>query len=246
MVGWGNIFGIGTGAVKIMTGIGNKKAAKYIAKQEREAARIQFEVNKKEVERAYKTNLEGVLKGFAVQRAGLIDTMEKASSNLNIQLGERKNIDKENDSFKDDSKKMLESEVQDNLLTMIDQQRFSISELSNQIGMQMYQVGTDFNSTISGINKNKIRADQQANSMIMEGITKIAENAAGANGASGGSVAGGGNEVSNFGVETFKAPQLYNKLTLNTGNSGGSTGFGNTNLTLGNYTFSGTGNKFKW
>ena len=144
MVGWGNIFGIGTGAVKIMTGIGNKKAAKYIAKQERETARVQYEVNKKEVERAYKTNLEGVLKSFAVQRAGLIDTMEKASSNLNIQLGERKNVDKENDSFKDDSKKMLENEVQDNLLSMIDQQRFSINELSNQASMQMYQVGTDF------------------------------------------------------------------------------------------------------
>ena len=246
MIGAGTIIGITAGASLILNGINNKKSSKYIAKQEREAAKIQFEVNKKEVERAYKTNLEGILKGFATQRADLIDTMEKASSNLNIQLGERKNIDKENDSFKDDSKKMLENEVQENILAMIDHQSFSISELSNQMSMQMYQVGTDFSSTISGINKNKIRADQQANSMIMEGITKIAENAAGANGASGGSVAGGGNEVSNFGVETFKAPQLYNKLTLNTGNSGRSTGFGNTNLTLGNYTFSGTGNKFKW
>ena len=244
MVGWGNIFGIGTGAVKIMTGIGNKKAAKYIAKQERETARVQYEVNKKEVERAYKTNLEGVLKSFAVQRAGLIDTMEKASSNLNIQLGERKNVDKENDSFKDDSKKMLENEVQDNLLSMIDQQRFSINELSNQASMQMYQVGTDFNSTISGINKNKIRADQQANSMIAEGIVGIGNNAFDFYEKNFSKSEEGG--VSNFGAETFKPPQLYNKLTLNTGNSGGTTGFGNTNLTLGNYTFSGTGNKFKW
>lgn len=244
MIGAGTIIGITAGASLILNGINNKKSSKYIAKQEREAARIQFEVNKKEVERAYKTNLEGVLKGFATQRADLIDTMEKASSNLNIQLGERKNIDKENDSFKDDSKKMLENEVQENILAMIDHQSFSISELSNQMSMQMYQVGTDFNSTISGINKNKIRADQQANAMIAEGIVGIGNNAFDFYEKNFSKSEEGG--VSNFGAETFKPPQLYNKLTLNTGNSGGTTGFGNTNLTLGNYTFSGTGNKFKW
>lgn len=244
MIGAGTIIGITAGASLILNGINNKKSSKYIAKQEREVARIQFEVNKKEVERAYKTNLEGVLKGFATQRADLIDTMEKASSNLNIQLGERKNIDKENDSFKDDSKKMLENEVQENILAMIDHQSFSISELSNQMSMQMYQVGTDFNSTISGINKNKIRADQQANAMIAEGIVGIGNNAFDFYEKNFSKSEEGG--VSNFGAETFKPPQLYNKLTLNTGNSGGTTGFGNTNLTLGNYTFSGTGNKFKW
>lgn len=244
MIGAGTIIGITAGASLILNGINNKKSSKYIAKQEREAAKIQFEVNKKEVERAYKTNLEGILKGFATQRADLIDTMEKASSNLNIQLGERKNIDKENDSFKDDSKKMLENEVQENILAMIDHQSFSISELSNQMSMQMYQVGTDFNSTISGINKNKIRADQQANAMIAEGIVGIGNNAFDFYEKNFSKSEEGG--VSNFGAETFKPPQLYNKLTLNTGNSGGSTGFGNTNLTLGNYTFSGTGNKFKW
>lgn len=244
MIGAGTIIGITAGASLILNGINNKKSSKYIAKQEREAARIQFEVNKKEVERAYKTNLEGVLKGFATQRADLIDTMEKASSNLNIQLGERKNIDKENDSFKDDSKKMLENEVQENILAMIDHQSFSISELSNQMSMQMYQVGTDFSSTISGINKNKIRADQQANAMIAEGIVGIGNNAFDFYEKNFSKSEEGG--VSNFGAETFKPPQLYNKLTLNTGNSGGTTGFGNTNLILGNYTFSGTGNKFKW
>lgn len=244
MIGAGTIIGITAGASLILNGINNKKSSKYIAKQEREAARIQFEVNKKEVERAYKTNLEGVLKGFATQRADLIDTMEKASSNLNIQLGERKNIDKENDSFKDDSKKMLENEVQENILAMIDHQSFSISELSNQMSMQMYQVGTDFSSTISGINKNKIRADQQSNAMIAEGIMGIGENAFDFYEKNFSKTQEGG--VNNFGGETFKAPQLYDKLVLNVGSSGGTTGFGNTNLTLGNYTFSGTGNKFKW
>lgn len=175
MIGWGNIFGAGVGASLILNSANNKRASKYIASQERESARIQFEINKKEIERAYETNLQGMLKGFATQRLGLFDEAEKASSNLNIQLGERKNIDKENDSFKDDSKKMLESEVQENILAMMEQQNFSLRELINESTMQMYQTGMSLNSTISGINKNKIRADQQANSMLMSGIEKAGD-----------------------------------------------------------------------
>lgn len=246
MVGWGNIFGASVGASMVWNGFNNKKSSKYIAKQEREAARIQFEINKKEVERAYKTNLEGILKGFATQRADLIDTMEKASSNLNIQLGERKNIDKENDSFKDDSKKMLENEVQENILAMIDHQSFYISELSNQMSMQMYQVGTDFSSTISGINKNKIRADQQANSMIMEGAVKAGDNLFefyNKNSPQWSDVITPDfapklsetlekkeylklKGLENFGTSTFKNPPLYKNLIINNG----ITGFDNSNL----------------
>lgn len=213
MQGMGNLFGIGTGASMILNGMNNKKSAKYVAKHERESARIQYEVNKKEVERAFQINLDGVLSSYAGQRADLLDEAKRTASNLNIQLGERKNVDKEMDSFKGDTKKVLENEIEDNMMAMIDSQKFSMDELSTQMSSQMYQIGSNLNQTISGINKNKIRADNQANAMIASGITQIGSNAFEFYGKNWGNEMSVDTEseyqqLSDFGLNTYKAPKL--------------------------------------
>lgn len=170
MVGIGNIFGIGLGATQMLSGIGTMRASGKVASEQRKIAELQYNYNKKEVDRAFKTNLEGVTQAYAKEMSSLFSEAKKTMAQVNISLG-KQNV--ESESFETDIKNEMESDIQDTILSLVDSKKFALDELANQKAAQLYNIGSDYSFTLGKINSNLINTRNQALGQIIGGAFTI-------------------------------------------------------------------------
>lgn len=157
-------------ASSILQGIGGKKGAKYIANAERDIARMQYEYNKKEVDRAFKQNLEDLMKDYANQELKLNEEAKTLLANININTG-KKNVDR--DSYSKDVKNKAINEITDNMTAMVVNKINSIGDLGRGKAAQQYQVDRNYGSALSKINQAQIEANRKANFSIINGIATL-------------------------------------------------------------------------
>lgn len=162
--------GISAGS-SILQGISGSKGAKHIARAERDIANMQYEYNKKEVNRAFKQNLESLMKDYANQRLNAVTEAETMLANININTGNKSNVEK--DSFEHDIKDKASKEIADNMTSMVINQVNDISDLGLMKSSQQYQVDLNYGSAISRINQAKIEATRKAGFNILNGITTL-------------------------------------------------------------------------
>lgn len=173
MVGIGNIFGMGLGATQVISGIGTMRSAGKVASEQRKIADLQYGYNKKEVERAFETNLEGLAQSYTKEMSSLFSNAEKTISQVNIGLG-KKNV--ESESIENDINNELESDIQEAVLALVDSKKFAFDELANQKSAQLYQIGSDYAMAIGKINSDYINARSQAFGQIIGGALNIGKN----------------------------------------------------------------------
>lgn len=220
MLGIGSIFSIASGTGSVIQGLGTIKTAGKISKYQKDIANIQYELNKEQIDRAYDINVEGTLENYVALTTNMLDKAEDTRAALNLQTGNKKNVEKGSDSFTEDSKKVLDQE-QENLMSLVSSKSFELSELANQRNLQLYQLGNNYDNTISNINMAKNQAIQQGIGQITGGIIKSAE--AGYN-------LYQQNSIKDFGVDSY---------------SGFNSGFQSPVLDLGDYTLKGGTTKWQ-
>lgn len=226
MLGIGSIFSIANGAGSVIQGLGTIKTAGKIASYQKDIANIQYDINKQEINRAYDINVEGTLENYVALTTNMLDKAEDTRAALNLQTGNKKNVEKGSDSFTEDSKKVLDQEIQENLMSLVSSKSFELSELANQRNLQLYQLGNNYDNTISNINMAKNQAIQQGIGQITGGIIKSSE--AGYN-------LYQQNSIKDFGVDSYSGD---NTLKFNSG-------FQSPVLDLGDYTLKGGTTKWQ-
>lgn len=153
----------------IFSGVLGTKNAKKIAKTQRETAKMQYEYNKREVERAFNDNLKGLMRNYATQKLNATEEAKTMLSTLNINLG-KKNVEEE--SFKKDIKDKTEKEISDNLTFMVADEIAAIDNLGLMKAAQNYQIGLNYESASSVINQQLIKAKRQNAQKILNGMTQ--------------------------------------------------------------------------
>lgn len=171
---WSTIFAIAGAGSSILNGYNNGKNARKIARIQKETAEIQFEYNKKQVKEAAETNIRGALRQYVGAREELYDKKEKARIGLSFS-SQMKGTEKEDNSYVIDSKNKLNSEFEENLRTLLDNQKNDLYNIEKQGASQMYQVQGDYNNAISNINNTQIKAQQEADKMVTDGFMKLAK-----------------------------------------------------------------------
>ena len=127
MLGIGSIFSIANGAGSVIQGLGTIKTAGKIASYQKDIANIQYDINKQEINRAYDINVEGTLENYVALTTNMLDKAEDTRAALNLQTGNKKNVEKGSDSFTEDSKKVLDQEIQENLMSLVSSKSFELS-----------------------------------------------------------------------------------------------------------------------
>ena len=163
----------GKGLSQILNGFNNSRAAKKIAGIQREIAGMQLKYNKKQAKEATETNLRGMLRQYASARESLYEQKENVRMNLNFK-SQMKGVEKKDNSYITDSKNKLESEFFENMRNTIENQKNDSINISKQGIDQVYQAQGSYNQAITNINGIEIQARQQANQMILNGITDVA------------------------------------------------------------------------
>ena len=161
--------GISAGS-SILQGISGSKGAKHIARAERDIANMQYEYNKKEVNRAFKQNLESLMKDYANQRLNAVTEAETMLANININTGNKSNVEKE--SFEHDIKDKASKEIADNMIFMLDTQKLALDELVNTKIAQTYNLGLNYSNALSSINNREIALKEKYNSQMASGLMK--------------------------------------------------------------------------
>lgn len=163
--------GISAGS-SVLNGINNGKSAKKIGKIQRETAAIQYEYNKKQVKEATEMNIRGALKQYVSARESLYEQKEKVRMGINF-TSQMKGTEKEDNSYMKDSRTKLESEFQENLRATLENQKNDLFNIEKQGIDQNYNVMGDYNSALSNINQTQIKAQQEAQRMVTDGIMKL-------------------------------------------------------------------------
>lgn len=229
MLGIGSIFSIASGTGSVIQGLGTIKTAGKIAGYQKDIANIQYDINKSEIDRAYNINVEGTLENYVALTTNMLDKAEDTRAALNLQTGNKKNVEKGSDSFTEDSKKVLDQEIQENLMSLVSSKSFELSELANQRNLQLYQLGNNYDGVMNNINMVKNQVMQQGIGQITAGSIKAAE--AGYN-------LYQQNSIKDFGVDSYngdyqfnytpsyQAPKLsFGDMKLNGGTLGGEFGW---------------------
>lgn len=167
---FGNIVSSVSGVSSALNAYNNKKATKYIARENRKIAEMQFEYNKEEISRAFDYNLRAVLREQANERVGAINEARTMLANINMNTGNLKNVDSE--SFEHDIKDKASKEIADNMIFMLDTQKMGLEELTNTRIAQTYNLGLDYEKALSSINIKENALNDYYNSKIAEGLTK--------------------------------------------------------------------------
>ena len=167
---FGNIVSSVSGVSSALNAYNNKKANKYIARENRKIAEMQFEYNKEEISRAFGSNLRAVLREQANERVGAINEARTMLANINMNTGNLKNVDSE--SFEHDIKDKASKEIADNMIFMLDTQKLSLDELVNTKVAQTYNLGLNYENAISSINNREIALKEKYNSQIASGLMK--------------------------------------------------------------------------
>lgn len=172
MVLLSTILGGVAGGASVLQGIGQARGAKHIARAERDIANMQYEYNKKEINRTFKENLEMNLKDQATQR---LDALQKAKSvfaNVNLSTGNNKNV--ESESIEHDLKSKTKNDLESNMQELVRDQFLNIRELVNTKVSQTYNVDLNYMSAMRRINNAEIKAIGNATSSILGGFGKMA------------------------------------------------------------------------
>ncbi len=158
------------GVSSALNAYNNKKANKYIARENRKIAEMQFEYNKEEISRAFGSNLRAVLREQANERVGAINEARTMLANINMNTGNLKNVDSE--SFEHDIKDKTSKEIADNMIFMLDTQKLALEELVNTKVAQTYNLGLNYENALSSINNREIALKEKYNSQIASGLIK--------------------------------------------------------------------------
>lgn len=167
---FGNIVSSVSGVSSALNAYNNKKATKYIARENRKIAEMQFEYNKEEISRAFDYNLRAVLREQANERVGAINEAKTMLSNLNMNTGNLKNVDSE--SFEHDIKDKASKEIADNMVFMLDTQKLALDEMINTKIAQTYNLGLNYSNALSSINNREIALKEKYNSQMASGLMK--------------------------------------------------------------------------
>lgn len=167
---FGNVVSAISGVSSALNAYNNKKATKYIAKENRKIAEMQFDYNKKEISRAFDYNLRAVLREQANERVGAINEARTMLSNINMNTGNLKNVDTE--SFEHDIKDKTSKEIADNMIFMLDTHKLALDELVNIKVAQTYNLGLNYENALSSINNKEIALKQKYNQQMASGIVK--------------------------------------------------------------------------
>ena len=162
---FGNIVSSVSGVSSALNAYNNKKATKYIARENRKIAEMQFEYNKEEISRAFDYNLRAVLREQANERVGAINEAKTMLSNLNMNTGNLKNVDSE--SFEHDIKDKASKEIADNMIFMLDTQKLALDEM-----IKTYNLGLNYSNALSSINNREIALKEKYNSQMASGLMK--------------------------------------------------------------------------
>lgn len=168
---FGNIVSSISGVSSALNAYNNKKATKYIARENRKIAEMQFEYNKEEISRAFDYNLRAVLREQANERVGAINEAKTMLSNLNMNTGNLKNVDSE--SFEHDIKDKASKEIADNMIFMLDTQKLALDEMINTKIAQTYNLGLNYLNSISSINNREIALKEKYNSQMASDLMKV-------------------------------------------------------------------------
>ena len=160
-----------SGALSFIQGIGGIKTTGEIADRNRNIAKMQYDYNRKEIDRAFNLNLKSVLREQASEKLGAIKEAENVISNININTGNNKNVD--NESFEHDIKDRTKKEIADNMLFMMDSQALGRDELLNNKIAQGYNLELNHMNALNRINKTEVEMVNKYGSMITSGLTKM-------------------------------------------------------------------------
>ena len=167
---FGNIIGGVSGVSSALNAYNNKKATKYIARENRKIAEMQFEYNKKEISRAFRTNLKSILREQSNERAEAIKEADEILSQINMSTGNNANVDSE--SFEHDIKDKTSKDIADNMAVMLDTHKLSLDELINTKVAQTYNLGLNYENVISNINNREIALKNKYTEDMANGIIK--------------------------------------------------------------------------
>lgn len=167
---FGNVVSAISGVSSALNAYNNKKATKHIAKENRKIAEMQFEYNKEEISRAFDYNLKAVLREQANEKVGAINEAKAMLANINMNTGNLKNVDAE--SFEHDIKDKTSKDIADNMVFMLDTHKLALDELVNTRVAQTYNLGLNYENTLSSINQKENALNQKYIQQMVSGIVK--------------------------------------------------------------------------
>lgn len=168
---FGSIMGGVSGGLSVIQGIGGIKTTGEIADRNRNIAKMQYDYNRKEIDRAFNLNLKSVLREQASEKLGAIKEAENVISNININTGNNKNV--ESESFEHDIKDKTKKEIADNMLFMMDTHSVGKDELLNNKIAQGYNLELNHMNALNRIDKTEVQMLNKYGSMITSGLIKM-------------------------------------------------------------------------
>lgn len=171
---------VASGGFKILSGIAGLGASKKIRKEQEKIAKLQFDFNKKEVNRAFGTNFKNLTREYAKESSSLYQQAKDSMSQININLG-KKNV--ESESIESDIQNEFKNGFEEMMGAFLQNKSFAFEELVNQKLAQIYNIGADYNSALNSITQNYLAQRSQAINQIIEGSADIGKAVASGGGA---------------------------------------------------------------
>ena len=168
---FGSIMGGVSGGLSVVQGLGGIKTTGKIADINRNIANMQYEYNKKEIDRAFNMNLKSVLREQASEKLGAMKEAKTLISNINLNTGNNKNVD--NESFEYDIKDKTKKEIADNMLFMMDNHSIGRDELLNNKIAQGYNLELNYMNALNRIDKTESEMINKYTSMALSGLMKM-------------------------------------------------------------------------
>ena len=159
------------GLSSILNAFSSQSAMKHISKHNKNIAKMQYQYNEKEVKRAFGTNLKALMREQVNDRIGAVKEAEQMLSSINLQTSNNKNV--ESESFENDIKDKVQSEISDNIAFMVDNEKLSLDALVNTKVAQQYNIGMNYDNMLSSINMRRINANKQATQQMVKGVEDI-------------------------------------------------------------------------
>lgn len=147
-----------------------KETAKKLKGEQDIQAKMQYEYNKKEVNRALETNLRGVISGYVSAREDLESEIKNVRSQLAFK-NDIKNV--EESSIKTDSLNKLKAEADLKAEAILQNQRNDMTETQTQAVSQDYQNRLSFNRIQEGINQNYLVAYSNAELQLRRDLSQL-------------------------------------------------------------------------
>lgn len=168
---FGSIMGGVSGGLSVVQGLGGIKTTGKIADINRNIANMQYEYNKKEIDRAFNMNLKSVLREQASEKLGAMKEAKTLISNINLNTGNNKNVD--NESFEYDIKDKTKKEIADNMLFMMDNHSIGRDELLNNKTAQGYNLELNYMNALNRIDKTESEMINKYTNMALSGLMKM-------------------------------------------------------------------------